>query len=358
MEDTTTESELPRELESTIDAAILREKHLIQQDLVGYQLPGGGQLTDHLLPAGGQPLRAMVVTTWRSGSTFLGDIMSSHPATFYHYEPLLHFDIKQARHGYLAQEAIRVLKSLMVCNYTDLSYYLEYGRTHHWLFNHNAPLWKYCTENGDFRSSYCWTPDFLNRFCPLFPFQSLKTVRLRLNLTQEFMVDDRFNVKILLLVRDPRGTMQSRKHRSWCPGNPDCESAGLLCQDLVADYQAARQLIRQYPNRYKVARYEDFSMEPYNNTVDLFRFFGFAMHPRVVQYLETHTTLNKGGVSSTFRDSKTAPFAWREKLSMKEVEDIQDQCQEAMKLWGYKMVQTEEELLTFSPVLELETDFS
>jgi hypothetical protein len=30
-----------------------------------------------------------------------------------------------------------------------------------------------------------------------------------------------------------------------------------------------------------------------------------------------------GGVSSTFRDSKTAPFAWREKLTMREVENIQ-----------------------------------
>ena len=26
-----------------------------------------------------------------------GDIMNSHPATYYHYEPLLHYDIKQAR---------------------------------------------------------------------------------------------------------------------------------------------------------------------------------------------------------------------------------------------------------------------
>jgi hypothetical protein len=34
---------------------------------------------------------------------FEGDIMSSHPATFYHYEPLLHFDIRQARGGHLAQ---------------------------------------------------------------------------------------------------------------------------------------------------------------------------------------------------------------------------------------------------------------
>ena len=38
-------------------------------------------------------------------------------------------------------------------------------------------------------------------------------------------------------------------------------------------------------------------MEPYNNTVDLFQFFGFAMHPRVVQFLETHTTLNIGKLS-------------------------------------------------------------
>ena len=40
-------------------------------------------------------VRAMVATTWRSGSTFLGDIMQAHPATYYHYEPLLHYDIVQ-----------------------------------------------------------------------------------------------------------------------------------------------------------------------------------------------------------------------------------------------------------------------
>ena len=31
------------------------------------------------------------------------------------------------------------------------------------------------------------------------------------------------------------------------------------------------------------------------------------------------TTFKKGGVSSTFRDSKTAPFMWREQLTMAEV---------------------------------------
>ena len=139
------------------------------------------------------------------------------------------------------------------------------------------------------RTSFCWKPAFLNkyvcvcvcvcvcvgggslfvvecflkslfsnvfffRFCPLFPFQSIKTVRLRLNLTRQFIEDQRLddswssqkavylyyiiyslclhsffpeskcslmwyfplfslNVRVLLLVRDPRGTIQSRKHR-------------------------------------------------------------------------------------------------------------------------------------------------
>ena len=64
--------------------------------------------------------KLQVSTTWRSGSTFLGDILLSHPATFYHYEPLLHFNIKQARSGELAAEGQRVIRQLMNCDYDNL----------------------------------------------------------------------------------------------------------------------------------------------------------------------------------------------------------------------------------------------
>lgn len=36
------------------------------------------------------------------------------------------------------------------------------------------------------------------------------------------------NVRILLLIRDPRGFLQSRKHRVWCPGNVDCKNFSLF----------------------------------------------------------------------------------------------------------------------------------
>ena len=62
----------------------------------------------------------MLVTTWRSGSTFLGDLIASQPGTFYHYEPLAHLSIVQVRSGHLAVEAVDTLRSLMRCNYSSL----------------------------------------------------------------------------------------------------------------------------------------------------------------------------------------------------------------------------------------------
>ena len=59
------------------------------------------------------------------------------------------------------------------------------------------------------------------------------------------------NVKVLLLVRDPRGTLQSRKHREWCPKHPDCDDPKMLCQDLVDDYKAAWSMLRDFPARFR-----------------------------------------------------------------------------------------------------------
>lgn len=55
----------------------------------------------------------------------------------------------------------------------------------------------------------------------------------------------------MLLVRDPRGTLQSRKHRDWCPGEPDCDQPNILCADMVSDYSAAIGLSNKYPDRFR-----------------------------------------------------------------------------------------------------------
>ena len=79
--------------------------------------------------------------------------------------------------------------------------------------------------------------------------------------------------------------------------------------------------------------------------------FFTARFQNIKSYLDTHTKINYGGVSSTFRDSKTVPFQWKKKISFDDVKLIQGNCTEAMKLWGYKSASTKEELAQLHPVL-------
>lgn len=74
------------------------------------------------------------------------------------------------------------------------------------------------------------------------------------------------------------------------------------------------------------------------------------MHSSITQFLDTHTKVNYGGVSSTYRDSKSAPFHWRNDLTFEEVESIQHACKSAMKLWGYIMAGNETHQKYFNPI--------
>ncbi|CAG0917182.1 unnamed protein product [Notodromas monacha] len=326
----------------------------------------------------GTPVRNVILTTWRSGSTFLGDLMISHPRTFYHYEPLLPFGINRVRADWKggslttnATVALKLLKDLMMCRYANLSDYLEFGKSHIYLMTHNEALWPRCRRlvpdselsgyaqdirnDADpasfvdrtsrvplYDNSLCFDARFLSRLCAMFPVQAIKTVRLGLAAAEPLISDPRMNLRVLLLVRDPRGTMESRRHRDWCPGNADCDDPVKLCGDLIADYHAAEVLTRKYPGKVRVERYEDFSTDLENSVPKIFKFLRLAFTNTTKNFLESHTKVNVGGVSSTFRDSKRAPFEWRYKLSLEEIDLVQRPCRKAMKLWGYKLMNTTE----------------
>lgn len=108
----------------------------------------------------------------------------------------------------------------------------------------------------------------------------------------------------------------------------------------------------------RVVRYEDFSEAPYNKTKILFKFLGFEMHADVKHFLDTHT---KGSTVknqwSTYRDTKSTPYHWRQEYTFEEVDAIQNACGQAMKLWGYTMAVNETHQLNFDPILP-EFEFS
>ncbi|KAH8297901.1 hypothetical protein KR018_000501, partial [Drosophila ironensis] len=325
-------------LTATIVDVLSAQRSRILAEMENFEYPRGGaeRLADMTPETNGTPVRSVVVTSWRSGSTFLGDILNSIPGNFYHYEPLLDFGIKQIRDPDDQELAVQNLKNLLNCDYADMLDYLNFGKTHTYLFEHNTRLWDVCREFPRF----CWRPDFLTRFCRLFPIQSMKSVRLRLAQAEKLLEDQSLSsVRIVLLVRDPRGTMQSRRHRVWCSGNEDCEDPKLVCQDLQDDYKTAEILLQKYPSRFRTLRYEDLSLNPSEMTQEILQFFGLPFDPAVEEFLDTHTKENIGGVSSTYRDSRSAPFHWIRDLKPEEIKQIQDACVDAMDLWGYRRIE-------------------
>ena len=106
---------------------------------------------------------------------------------------------------------------------------------------------------------------------------------------------------------------------------------------------------------FRVARYEDIAYDPGSQSEELLDFFGFQMHPNIEAFLQSHTKDNTKEMHpwSTVRDSKTAPYHWKKDLTFEEVTKIQNECVDALKLWGYRTYSTEEELNDVHPVGEL-----
>lgn len=107
---------------------------------------------------------------------------------------------------------------------------------------------------------------------------------------------------------------------------------------------------------FRVMRYEDLSANPYKSAKRLFEFYGLNFHENVKEFLNTHTKTDVGGVSSTFRNSKVAPFHWRNDLDFEEVEEIQMICKEAMQLWGYNLAANATHQQRFNPLTHYTLD--
>jgi hypothetical protein len=179
----------------SIEDVLSMQRQQLAEEMQYYEFPAGkfevpaAKLEDLTPETNGSPMRSIIITTWRSGSTFLGDILNALPGNYYHYEPLLTYDIIQIRGPPNDTAAIMQIKKLLECNYTgsDMNNYLEFGKTHNYLFTHNTRLWDKCQNFP----SYCYHAKFLEPFCKLFPLQSMKVVRLRMNIAARLLEDPR-----------------------------------------------------------------------------------------------------------------------------------------------------------------------
>ena len=100
-------------------------------------------------------------------------------------------------------------------------------------------------------------------------------------------------------------------------------------------------------------------MKIWDQTKSIYDFLGLPISTETREFLLNHTQSERFSnvkleVWNTYRDPRKAPFHWKTTLPFGKVLKVQDKCQIAMKLWGYKMAISEEELLTenWNPLVE------
>ena len=78
------------------------------------------------VPASTPPVRVLVSSTWRSGSTLLGEVLAAHPGAYYHYEPLMPYGLQQLGPTQSNQvpRSLYIMK-IMTCNMFLLYIYVS-----------------------------------------------------------------------------------------------------------------------------------------------------------------------------------------------------------------------------------------
>lgn len=256
----------------------------------------------------------------------------------------------------------RLLETLLKCEFSDNSGYLGHVSAkkleNRHLLSKNSRLWNSCVNQLP-DASLCFSPEYLQTVCPLYPVKLIKTVRMPVKFAEPLLEMTSLNLKILILTRDPRGTYNSRSSLRWC--GQFCSNITFGCDNLLNDVMTAQQLRLRFPGRIQLIRYEDLCVDPVNSTRTMLDFLDLPWVESISSFLQSHTSKDTAKVYvnkmanrierrrnayGTARNSKATAIAWKKEFGFDSVMDVQDKCGTFMDLMGYTKIIEEKELET------------
>ncbi|XP_042223367.1 carbohydrate sulfotransferase 5-like isoform X2 [Homarus americanus] len=237
------------------------------------------------------PRVILLLGSWRSGSTFLGELLATAVQdTFYSYEPLHPWKIKVLYDDdNTTQAAVTFLKDLFHCRLEQHEQQVSYMASQHWYLRSNTRLASHChyqqgdkpeqqQQQGDkpkqeehqqkqqgehqerqqqeetSSSSSCFNASFVSQLCRSSRLHVAKVLRLGLQWVVP-LLEEKLDLQVVYLVRDPRAVLSSRERVSWC-SSPTCRDPAYMCPHLYHDLLLLPQLRHLYPDRFKMVLYE------------------------------------------------------------------------------------------------------
>ena len=300
----------------------------------------------------------------RTGTTFLSTMFAQDPQIFIVYEPLwIAFDWKSDEPNYNCSGCeLEIVNAILSCNfsrYHSSTKFLSYVKRD-WtgalpvnIFTTNH----FCNSSVQSKvdcSKMRENPNFVDRVCKEnFKHSVVKVSPVRLPrekladlVPQVILENPETEVRVLHLIRDPRGNLNSRINIEWTKDYPHpmlASHAWRLCKASLSDLDHVDKL--NLTGQYKRVWYKQIADDPVGTARDIYNFAGFQIPPDVEKWIIRSTTPNKtqqkqelNNPYSPVRRAKGNADKWRNQAFFKRNQVIERECRLLMDKLGLKRV--------------------
>ena len=150
-------------------------------------------------------------------------------------------------------------------------------------------------------------------------------------------------VKILHVVRDPRGSINSRINLGWIKEVDKAKNFAAwpkdTCQAITQNVKFGASLDGSLKNNYMLVKYKDIASSPVLTAMKIYKFAGFEMQESLIRWIIHATnpskeTLDKEAKKafSSFRNSTANVEKWRQESPIERTRIIEQECGELLDL--------------------------
>ncbi|CAH1802491.1 unnamed protein product, partial [Owenia fusiformis] len=315
--------------------------------------------------------KILLLTYARGGSTFTAELFNQHPDAFFSYEPLFTTDIKDmadiARRILTNQKNIAVRRGLTYSNHEAQDVINNIFTCHLHRIPLTAVTHHYVMLKGSLSNVYSkcfvsslmtWGPtNCLQNNCMTSKIRTIKTILLRMNAVKGLLRQNP-HLKIIHLVRDPRGILMSRWRTFGKDDVINTAKVGAeaeeLCTTMLNDVKLREELAKNHSMSFFYLRYEDLAENPLKIAGDIYDFVDMPFHDTVKAWFAKNDT--QGGKFETTRHNmKKTSYSWRDKIPWEFANIIDATCSRINEKLGYKRAESLEQLRDRSFSLRVQT---